>query len=265
MTDPTAGLTFGIAAAAGLLSFLSPCVLPLMPAYLTVISGASLDELREGREHSQLRRRVMKNAGAFVAGFSAVFIALGATATFAGRFFGALRVEAFGLPFGFAQLGGILVIAMGLHVGGWLPIRALYRVWNLDVNDRQVGLAGAFLVGAGFAFGWSPCIGPILGSILTLAAGSDTVLEGVTLLTAYSAGLALPFLASGWSMTFLLRVAERVRAHARLLERASGAFLIGIGVLMLSGDWIWISQAATGSFDGITDWVIETEESLLRR
>lgn len=263
MTDPTSGVSFGIAAAAGLLSFLSPCVLPLMPAYLTVISGASLEELREG-EHSRLRRRVMVNACAFVAGFSAIFIALGATATFAGQLFSQWRVEAFGLPIGLAQLGGVVVIAMGLHVGGWLPIRALYRVWNLDVDNKQVSLAGAFLVGAGFAFGWSPCIGPILGSILTLAAGSNTVLEGVSLLTAYSAGLALPFLASGWSVTFLLRMAERVRAHGRLLERVSGGLLVGIGVLMLSGDWIWISQVAAGPFDAVTDWVIEAEESLLR-
>lgn len=262
MSDP-ASLSFGIAALAGLLSFLSPCVLPLMPAYLTVISGASLSELQEGPE-SQLRRRVMANSGAFVCGFSAIFIALGATATFAGQFLSGLRVDLFGLPIGLAQIGGVLVIAMGLHVGGWLPIRALYRVWNVDVDAKRISLAGAFLVGAGFAFGWSPCIGPILGSILTLAAGSDTVFEGVSLLTAYSAGLAIPFLVSGWSMGFLLRLAGRVRAHAKTLERVSGGLLVLIGVLMLTGDWAWLSQASTASFDGITDWVLDTEERLIR-
>jgi cytochrome c-type biogenesis protein len=234
-----------------------------MPAYLTIISGASLDELQHGPE-SQLRRRVMANATAFVCGFSAIFIALGATATFAGRFMAGLRVDAFGLPFGMAQLGGVLVIVMGLHVGGWLPIKALYRVWNMDVNTKRVSLVGAFFVGAGFAFGWSPCIGPILGSILTLAAGSDTVLEGVSLLGAYSAGLAVPFLLSGWSVGFLLRIASRVRVHAKTLERVSGGLLILIGVLMLTGDWNWLNQAATETFGGVTEWVLDAEESLVR-
>ena len=263
MSDPAAGLSFGIAAVAGLLSFLSPCVLPLMPAYLTIISGASLPELQQGAD-ARLRRRVMTNATAFVCGFSAVFIALGATATFAGRFLTGLRVEAFGLPIGMTQVGGVLVIAMGLHVGGWLPIKALYRVWSLDVDAKRVSVLGAFLVGAGFAFGWSPCIGPILGSILTLAAGGDTVLEGVSLLSAYSLGLAVPFPLSGWSMGLLLKVMTGVRAHTRTLERVAGGLLVMIGVLMLTGNWAWLNQAATDAFGGITEWVIETEESLVR-
>lgn len=116
-------ISLGIAALAGLLSFLSPCVLPLMPAYLTMISGASMSELLEDQEIA-IRRRVLLNSSAFVCGFSAVFIALGATATYAGRILSSLRFEVFGLPIGLAELGGVVVIAMGLHVGGWLPIRA---------------------------------------------------------------------------------------------------------------------------------------------
>ena len=132
---------------AGLLSFLSPCVLPLVPAYLTVISGASVKELQAGSS-ARVRRRVLLNAVAFVVGFSCVFIVLGATATFAGQLLGDLRFEVLGLPIGLAQIGGVAIVIMGLHVAGWLPIHALYRVWNLDVPTRNVTFLGSFVVGA---------------------------------------------------------------------------------------------------------------------
>lgn len=257
------GVSYGLAIVAGLLSFLSPCVLPLMPAYLTIISGASLPELQASGS-TPLRRRVMTHAFAFVIGFSVLFIALGATATAAGQFLSGLRFEAFGLPIGILQLGGVVVIVMGLHIGGWLPISALYRVWNVDVVNKQVGMLGAFLVGAGFAFGWSPCIGPILGSILTLAASQETLATGIGLLAAYSLGLAVPFLASAWSVGLLLRATGRLRDFARPLEIFSGALLILVGVLMLSGHWSVLNQSAAELFSGVTDWVLDAEEALVQ-
>ncbi len=262
MADATT-ISWAVAMSAGLLSFLSPCVLPLVPAYLTLISGASLKELQAGPSAS-VRRRVLLNAVAFVVGFSCVFIVLGATATFAGQLLGDLRFEVLGLPIGLAQIGGVVIVIMGLHVAGWLPIRALYRVWNLDVPTHNVNFLGSFVVGAGFAFGWSPCIGPILGSILTLAASSETISSGITLLVAYSAGLAIPFLVSGWSVEFLLRLAAQVKVHFRALEVTSGIVLIAVGILVTTGYWVALNEAALELFTGLTDRVLEFEEALLR-
>jgi len=264
--DPmTTNITLGIAAAAGLLSFLSPCVLPMIPAYLTVVSGASLAELKGDGEGvaSGLRRRVMLNSLAFVGGFTLVFILLGASATFAGRFLSDLRVDFFGLPIGIHQIAGLLIVLMGLHVAGWLPIKALYRIWQIDVQPTSVGLVGAFVVGAGFAFGWSPCIGPILGTILTLAAGQETVLQGIGLLTAYSTGLAIPFLISSWSAELLLGLMGRMKSHFHRLEIASGLLLLGIGFAIMSGYWAQLNDAANSAFSGLTELVLDAEERLL--
>jgi cytochrome c-type biogenesis protein len=259
----TSTVSWGVAGLAGMLSFLSPCVLPLMPAYLTLISGASLAELQAGPS-SHVRRRVMLNAVAFVLGFSCVFIGLGATATFAGRLLADLRFEIFGLPIGLAQIGGLVVVIMGLHVAGWLPIRALYRVWNLKLPARDISLVGSFAVGAGFAFGWTPCVGPILGSILALAASSETLTSGLTLLLAYSVGLAIPFLLSGWSIEFLLRLASGMKVHFHALEVGSGILLIGVGGLVMTGYWAALNGLALDSFSGLTERVLDLEDWLLR-
>ena len=258
-------MSIGLAAVGGLISFLSPCVLPMIPAYLTVVSGASLAELKQVGEDEAvpgLRRRVMLNSLSFVLGFTLVFVALGATATFAGQFLSGLRGNFFGLPIGIAQVAGLLIIVMGLHVAGWLPIQALYRIWQVDVKTTSVSLVGAFAVGAGFAFGWSPCIGPILGTILTLAAGQQTVGQGVVLLFAYSLGLAVPFLLSSWSAELLLGVMGRMRQHFHKLEIASGVMLIAIGVLITTGYWAQLTNAANSSFYGLTDLVLDAEEAL---
>jgi cytochrome c-type biogenesis protein len=140
----------------------------------------------------------------------------------------------------------------------------LYRVWNLDVPTRNVTFLGSFVVGTGFAFGWSPCVGPILGSILTLAASSETISSGITLLVAYSAGLAIPFLLSGWSVELLLRLAARVKGHSRALEVTSGIVLVAVGLLVTTGYWAALNDAALGAFAGLTDWVLEFEEALTR-
>jgi cytochrome c-type biogenesis protein len=258
----------GIALLAGLLSFLSPCVLPMIPAYLMVVSGASLAELKgEGEaapEAGGLRRRVMINSLAFVAGFTLVFILLGASATFAGRFLSNLRVDFFGLPIGIQQIAGVVIVLMGLHVAGWLPIKALYRVWQIDIAPRSVSFWGALVVGAGFAFGWSPCIGPILGTILALAAEQETVLRGVELLSAYSAGLAIPFLVSSWSAELLLGLMARMRRHFHKLEIASGLLLIAIGLAITTGYWAQLNDVASSGLSGVTEWVLDVEDQLVK-
>jgi len=266
MSPEATSVSFGIALLAGLLSFLSPCVLPMIPAYLMIVSGTSLAELKGDGEPAPtgLRRRVMLSSLAFVSGFTLIFVLLGASATLAGRFVADLRLDFLGLPIGILQIAGILIAVMGLHVAGWLPIQALNRIWQIDVRPSTVNVPGAFAVGASFAFGWSPCIGPILGTILTLAAGQDTVARGVGLLSAYSAGLAIPFLLSGWSAELLLSLMARMRRHLHKLEIASGLLLIAIGVAMATGWWAHLNDAANASLSGLTDWLLDVEDRLIR-
>jgi cytochrome c-type biogenesis protein len=264
MDELTAQATFGVAFAAGVISFLSPCILPVMPAYLTLISGLTFEELQEqGSAGGGVRRRVLTTSAAFVAGFSVVFIVLGASATLLGRALRGYELILFGVPFGIAQLAGIVVILMGLHIAGWLPIHALYRVKQLDVRPKSVGIGSAFAVGAAFAFGWSPCIGPILGTILTLSGAQETVAKGVLLLMVYSAGLALPFFLCGWSVEFLMRIMGGMRNHFAIMEKSAGVVLIVIGALMLTNQLMLLNAFSNDFFAGMADWVLEAEESLL--
>ena len=224
----------GAAFAAGMLSFLSPCVMPLMPAYLSLISGLSVEEMQEAAGTGGLRRRVMGACLGFVAGFSTVFILLGASATALGRLLRTWRGEVLGLEFGVAQIAGVVIVLMGLHIAGLLPIHLFYRDAHFQLPSRRRSLLGTYLVGAAFAFGWSPCVGPILSGILTVAASRETVLQGVGLLAVYSAGLAVPFLLTGWSIEYFFRIFHRVKHHFRKLEIASGTLLVAIGLLVLT-------------------------------
>ena len=198
--------------AAGLLSVLSPCVLPLLPAYLSLVSGISVEELRSEGSADAVRRRVMLASFAFVLGFSAVFVLLGASATLLGRVLRSFRLEVFGLEIGVAQIAGVLIIVMGLHLTGLIQIPLLYREKRFEGPKGPTSLIGAGLVGAAFAFGWTPCVGPILGGILTLAGARETVLEGMGLLTVYSAGLAVPFLLAALERRALPRRAAPAEA-----------------------------------------------------
>lgn len=230
MTGLEAVGAVGAAFAAGMLSFLSPCVMPLMPAYLSLISGLSVEEMQDA--DAAERRRVLRGCLAFVAGFSAVFIAMGASATAVGRILRTWKLDVFGLEFGIAQIAGLVIILMGLHIAGLLPVHLLYREARIHVQKRQLSLPGIVLVGAAFAFGWSPCVGPILSGILAVAASRETVLEGVGLLAVYSAGLAVPFLVTGWSLDRFFRMFSRVKPHFRALEVFSGVLLVSIGLLV---------------------------------
>lgn len=217
-------LSLPIAFVAGIVSFLSPCVLPLVPGYVSMLSGESIEELRAGTD-TGMGRRIFLNSIAFVIGFSTVFVALGASATWVGNFLATQR-RAFDI------VAGILIIVFGLHLTGLVKIPFLYRDARINTGAPKRGLVGSFILGFAFAFGWTPCIGPILAGILGLAATRDTVFAGMFLLAIYSAGLAIPFLLTGLGLGQFLKFYGRFRKHLQVVEVASGVLLIGIGILM---------------------------------
>lgn len=245
--------------AAGLLSVLSPCVLPLLPAYLSLVSGVSVEELRTQASEAEVRRRVMGTALAFVLGFSAVFVVLGASATLLGRVLRSFRLEVLGTEIGVAQIAGVVIVVMGLHLLGVLRIPWLYREARFEGPHRPTGPAGAALVGAAFAFGWTPCVGPILGGILTLAGARETVFQGMGMLSVYSAGLAVPFLLAAWSVERFLGALRRLREHFRTIEIASGVLLVAVGVLVLTDQLTRINSY----FLFLEEIVVRLEEALL--
>jgi cytochrome c-type biogenesis protein len=246
------------ALAAGVLSFLSPCVLPLMPAYLSYVTGISLDDLRDEKSAERARgARLWAGSLGFVAGFSAVFVALGASATAVGRLLAGLRFDVGGVTVTPVTLAGLVIIAFGLHLLGVIRIGWLYRERRFAVDA-----SGAFrsaLLGAAFAFGWTPCIGPVLGGILTLAASQADVGRGVFLLALYSLGLALPFLAMSASLERFFGVFARVRPHFRAIEVASALLLLGVGLLVVSERLTLLNRY----FAFLGDLVIRLEEMLL--
>lgn len=216
-----------VALTAGLFSFLSPCVLPLVPSYLSYVAGMSLQELKTGRT-AQARRAIVINALLFILGFSVVFITLGASFTLLGQ----LLLGSISLV---RKVGGILIIVFGLNIAGILKLPFLMRERRLHLENRPTGSLGSVLVGVAFGAGWTPCIGPILGSILTLAGTSATGGRGVTLLGVYSLGLGVPFLLSALALDRFSRFFQRFHPYMRWVEVGSGLFLVLIGVLLFSG------------------------------
>jgi len=222
----TEGLSIPVAFVAGVVSFLSPCVLPLVPGYISMLSGATMEELKHGAGPG-LGGKILRNSLAFVAGFSLVFIALGASATAVGTFLQS-RKSLFNI------VAGIIIIVFGLHLTGLIKIPLLYREARMTAAQPRRGLVGSFILGFAFAFGWTPCIGPILTGILALAATRDTVFQGMFLLAIYSAGLAIPFLLTGLGLSQFLKFYSGFRRHLQMVEVGSGILLIAIGVLMAS-------------------------------
>ncbi len=218
---------------AGLFSFLSPCVLPLVPGYLSMISGVGLEELKTPQAH--LMRRVMVNSIVFIIGFSVVFVALGLAATGVGQVLGMYKHT-------LARVAGVVIILFGLHLTGIFKIKALYtdaRLHNVKGSSTPLG---AFVIGFAFAFGWTPCLGPILSGILAVAAEQSTLVKGALLLAVYSLGLAMPFLFTALLMERFLKFYSRFRSHMHALEVASGALLIALGVLLVIGRFTLISN-----------------------
>jgi cytochrome c-type biogenesis protein len=224
-----------VAAVAGMLSFLSPCVLPIVPPYLAYMSGISVTEMSEG----QAPRRAMLPALFFVLGLSTVFLFLGFTASAFGAFF--LQNQTI-----FARISGVVVIVFGLHFLGMFRIPILDREARLDAGDRGGSALGAYVLGLAFAFGWTPCIGPQLGAILSLAASEASIARGTTLLGVYALGLGIPFLLVAMFMNRAMGVMTRLKRHMVAIERSMGALLVLVGVALV-----------TGAFTTFSWWLLE--------
>jgi cytochrome c-type biogenesis protein len=228
MTD---NVSIGAALVAGLISFLSPCVLPLVPPYLIYLSGLSLERFADAEPEPAVRRETVAGALLFVLGFSTVFVALGASASVIGAL-----VHAYADVL--AKIAGVAIIVMGLHFLGLLRIEWLTRQKRFHA-PKPVGLWGAYVMGLAFAFGWTPCIGPVLAAILAVAASEATVTKGAGLLAVYSLGLGIPFLLAAFAVEPFAAFLTRFRAHLDKVEKAMGGLLVLTGIAFLTG---WISE-----------------------
>lgn len=233
-----------IALTAGIFSFLSPCVLPLVPSYLTFVTGMSLEDLQEGVD----RKATLIHSVLFVSGFSLIFILLGASASFLGQFFKAYELW-------IARIGGVVIIALGLHLAGVFRLLPLMQEKRLHLANKPAGYLGTLGVGMAFGAGWTPCIGPVLGAILTYGFSQDTMWAGVGLLAVYSLGLAIPFLVAALALDWFLGAFKRFRKWIPVVEKASGILLIILGILLL-----------TGSFTILSGWLTRfTPDFILQR
>jgi cytochrome c-type biogenesis protein len=234
-------VTLLAAFAAGFLSFISPCVLPLIPGYISFISGMTLEEMQgksDPASASSSRQRVLLASIAFVMGFTVVFVIMGASATAIGKF-----VKEYA-PI-IAKIAGTLLVIFGLHMMGVFRIRLLENDTRVHTNRKPAGPLGAFVVGTAFAFAWTPCIGPILGGILTMAASRDSVGEGMQMLAAYSLGLGIPFLLTSVAINQFFTAAARIRKHYRAIEIVSGVLLILVGLLIFFDQFTLIAKYLT--------------------
>lgn len=239
----SANVTFFGAFIAGLLSFLSPCVLPLIPSFITYITGLSFADLQSEHPSHKVRQQTIVHTLLFIAGFTTVFVLLGASATFIGGFLhehmNTIR-----------KVGGVLIIIFGIHVTGLVPIHLLLGEKRVTVHRKPAGYLGSFVVGLAFAAGWTPCIGPILATILMVAATEDTVARGIWLLFTYSMGLAIPFFLSSLAMHQFLVVFNRFKKHIRLFEIVTGVFLIIVGVMIFTNYLSVLSRFTMKWFGG---------------
>lgn len=238
-------VTYPAAFVAGLLSFVSPCILPLVPPYLCYLGGVSVAQLEDSATiDAAASRRVFLSALAFVLGFATVFIALGATASAIGE----LIASYFNI---LANIAGVVIIILGMHFLGVFRIGLLFREARFHIEARPAGLIGAYVVGLAFAFGWTPCVGPVLAAILFVAGSDTSMAYGASLLAVYAAGIGLPFLAAALAAPFFLRFMRRFRQYLPWVERVLGLLLIGTGILFI-----------TGSINDIANWLLVTFPSL---
>lgn len=238
-------ISYGGALIAGLLSFLSPCVLPLVPPYLCFLGGVTLDQITDEETiDPAVSRRVFLSALAFVLGFSTVFIGLGATATTFGQAI-ADHIEIL------SKIAGIVIIILGLHFIGLFRIGLLFREARFHMDAKPTGLIGAYVIGLAFAFGWTPCVGPILAAILFIAGSEGSIFTGIGLLAVYSAGLGIPFLAAALAVRPFMKFMGKFKRHMPTVERLIGVLLIITGLLFV-----------TETMNEIGFWLLETFPSL---
>ncbi len=220
-------ISFPLAFLAGVLSFLSPCVLPLLPSYVSFITGISFEDLTAGVDKKRIRHLTITNSLSFILGFTAVFVALGASSSIIGRFM-------FDYQEWIRIIGGILIIIFGLFVAGFLKLDFLMRDKKLHLSGKPAGYVGTFLVGMTFAAGWTPCIGPILGTILLYAGSKASAFYGFKLLAVYSLGLALPFFISSLAINSFLSYSRKILRYMRVIMVVSGLLLIIFGIMLLT-------------------------------
>lgn len=237
MLGTDGALTIWMALGAGILSFLSPCVLPIFPSYLSFITGLSFSELSGSVNNIRTRRAIILNALCFIFGFSLVFMSLGASFSLLGQ-----------LLFDYQQIlrkvGGVLVILFGLYIAGFLKFPFLTRTFQFELKDRPAGYLGAFIVGVTFAAGWTPCVGPILGSILLYASTAKTAYTGIMMLGAYSLGLAIPFFLSALALNRFLDYFDRYKRLIPVVSTVGGVFLVFVGGLLLTNYFTILSTYA---------------------
>ena len=240
-------LTYFASFLGGILSFVSPCVLPLVPPYLFFLGGVSMEDYKDGKiEGRALSLKIFPSALAFVFGFSTVFMMLGATASTLGQLVADYMGE-------LSIIAGVIIIILGLNFMGVFRLSWLMRDTRFNVAQKPAGLFGAYIIGLAFAFGWTPCVGPILAPILTLASGSGSATEGVQYLAVYSAGLAVPFLAASLAVNPFMGFMARFRVHMGRVEKIIGIFLIITGILFV-----------TGTFSELAYWLLEAFPALGR-
>ena len=226
MNDSLMHVSLFAAFSAGLLSFISPCVLPLVPSYVSYITGLSLEQLTDATERQRFRKTILVNSLLFIAGFSTVFIAFGASASFIGQ----VMYEYQDI---IRKLGAVLIIIFGLYMIGLLKMKFLMNEYRLvEFNKRPVGYVGSYLIGTAFAAAWTPCVGPILGAILAYASTTESMQDGVMLLASYSVGLGLPLFLTAFSVDSFLNYFKKARLYLRGVSVVGGAFLIFAGVLI---------------------------------
>lgn len=224
----TESVSILVAFSAGLISFLSPCVLPLIPSYMAFITGVSIEELSRKENIRQVRKKVFINSLMFILGFSLIFITLGASATFIGTFlYDNIRWFEIG--------AGIFVIILGIHFLGILRLKFLDREKKIHLKKKPLGYLGTCLVGIAFGVGWTPCVGPILGMILTMAATTQDIVKGIILLSFYSAGLGIPFLLSAIIIHKFFEYFKNIRKYFPVIQKIGGILLIIVGILLVSG------------------------------
>jgi len=231
----TQDLSLFIAFAAGLLSFLSPCVLPLVPSYVAFITGLSFEELTHEHSKQKLRRIILSHSLLFILGFSVLFTALGASASLLGQFLSEYR-DAIRI------IGGVLIILFGLFISGIFSLSFLQQEKKFHLQHKPIGYIGTFFVGVTFAAGWTPCVGPILSSILLYASTAENMLSGIFLLLAYSLGLGLPFFACSLALNTFLAAFQRARRYIGVFTKIGGVLLILVGILLLTNSFVFLND-----------------------